>query len=136
MIEIKYNKSNAGIDNFFDFYNEQEYIPMSISELRVNGSILKFYISLFKKFNIIAENEHGVSFWWNTRFPCKYNDIEFELVYDNEWDIVSFCVNDEYINDRETLAEAIKSLIETEGMNIVIEHNIAICDLNKTVIGI
>ena len=86
MIEIKYNKSNAGIDNFFDFYNEQEYIPMSISELRVNGSILKFYISLFKKFNIIAENEHGVSFWWNTRFPCKYNDIEFELVYDNEWD--------------------------------------------------
>ena len=56
MIEIKYSKSTAGIDNFFDFDNVQEYIPMSLSELRTDGSILKFYLSLFKKFDIIDKN--------------------------------------------------------------------------------
>ena len=136
MIKIKYEKSSAGIDNLFDFFNEQEYIPMSLLELRKEGSILKFYLSLFKKFNIVDEDVCGVSFEWNTRFPCKYKDIEFELVYDNEWDIVSFCVNEKYINDRETIAEVIKLLIETEGMNVVIEHHIDIYNLNKTVFGI
>lgn len=136
MIEIKYSKSDAGIDNFFDFFNVHEYIPMSLLELRTDGSILKFYLSLFKKFNIINKNTKGISFWWNTIFPCKYNDIEFELVYDNEWDMVSFCVNGKYIKDREKLSEAIKSLIETEGMNVIIDHNIDIYDLNKTLFGI
>lgn len=135
MIEIKYSKSAAGIDNFFEFYNEQEYIPMSLSELRTEGSYLKFYLSLFKKFDIIDKNATGISFWWDTRFPCKYNDIEFELVYDNDWDMESFCVSGKYIKDRETIAEALKSLIETEGMNVVIDHNIDIHDLNKTLFG-
>ena len=107
MIEIKYGKSAAGIDNFFDFLNVQEYIPMSLSELRADGAVLKFYLALFKK------------------FPCKYNGFEFELVYDNEWDIESFCVKQEYVKDRETIAEAIKALIETEGMNVVIDHNVS-----------
>lgn len=102
MIEIKYSKSAAGIDNFFEFYNEQEYIPMSLSELRTEGSYLKFYLSLFKKFDIIDKNATGISFWWDTRFPCKYNDIEFELVYDNDWDMERFCVSGKYIKDRET----------------------------------
>ena len=48
MIEIKYKKSTAGIDNFFEFYNEQEYIPMSLSEFRTDGSVLKFYLSYSK----------------------------------------------------------------------------------------
>lgn len=136
MIEIKYSKSTAGIDNYFEFFNEQEYIPMSLSELRTNGSRLKFYVSLFKKFNIIDKNATGISFWWNTRFPCKYNDIEFELVYDNDWDRESFCVNGKYIKDRENIAEAIRSLIEKEGMNVVIDRNINIRDLNKALFGI
>lgn len=136
MIEIKYSKSTAGIDNFFDFNNVHEYIPMSLSELRADGSILKFYLSLFKRFDIIDKNAAGISFWWNTRFPCKYYDIEFEIVYDNDWDIVSFCVNGEYIKDRETIAEALKALIEKEGMNVVIDHNIDIYDLNKMLFGI
>lgn len=136
MIEIKYSKSTAGIDNFFDFDNVQEYIPMSLSELRTDGSILKFYLSLFKKFDIIDKNATGFSFWWNTRFHCKYNDIEFELVHDNDWDVQSFCVNGKYIKDRETIAEAIKSLIESEGMNVVIDHKADIHDLNKVLFGI
>ena len=124
VIEIKYGKSAAGIDNFFDFLNVKEYIPMSLSELRADGAVLKFYLALFKKFNIVGDNT-AVSFLWNTRFPCKYNGFEFELVYDNEWDIESFCVKQEYVKDRETIAEAIKALIETEGMNVVIDHNVS-----------
>lgn len=136
MIEIKYFESTAGIDNFFDFFNIQEYIPMSLSELQADGATLKFYLSLFKKFNIIDKNATGISFWWNTSFPCKYNNIEFELIHDNDWDWESFCVQGKYIKDRETIAEAIKSLIETEGMNVVIDQNIDIYDLNKALFGI
>ncbi len=136
MIEIEYSKSDAGADNFFHLYHIHEYIPMFSPELLEDGLELKFYLSLFRKFNIIEKDASGISFWWNTRFYCKYNEYEFTMVYDNDYGFVDFCVEGKFIKNRETIAEAIKSLVETEGRNVVIDHNIDIYDLNKALFNI
>lgn len=135
MIEIKYRKSNNGDDNFFDLYNIQEYLPVSSFELLKDDLELKFYLSLFKKFNII-EKTQGITFWWNTHFHCKYNNYEFTMIYDNDYGFVSFCVKKDFIKNRETIAEAIKSLVEQEGKNVTIDYTVDIYDLNKIIYNI
>jgi hypothetical protein len=43
------------------------------------------------------------------------------LIYDNEYDIVSFAVDEKYIGQRESIAGYIRSLIEKEGLETRID---------------
>ena len=52
MIEILYSKSQAGLDNIFDLLHVNDYIPMPLADQRKEGTKLKFYLSLFRKFNM------------------------------------------------------------------------------------
>lgn len=131
MIEIRYAKSEAGLDNIFDLFHINDYIPMPLKEQRNEGTELKFYLSLFKKFNIIDTHETGVMFFWNTYFTCRFNDIVFKMIYDNEYDIVSFVVDEKCIEQRQFIAESIKSLVEKEGLNTKIDPRYGIIDLNS-----
>lgn len=121
MIEIRYSRSMAGLDNVFDFYNISDYIQLPAEELRKEGTELRFYLSLFRKFNIIDSDQKGADHIWNTYFTCHINDVVFKLIYDNEYDIVSFAVDEKYIGQRESIAGYIRSLIEKEGLETRID---------------
>ena len=131
MIEIRYTKSQAGLDNIFDLFHINDYIPMPLIEQRNEGTELKFYLSLFQKFNIIDSNVNGIAYFWNTYFTCRYNDFVFKMIYDIDYDIVSFAVDKEFIEQREIIAEAIKSLIEKEGLKINMSAKYGIIDVNS-----
>ena len=93
MIEIRYTKSKAGLDNIFDLFHINDYIPMPLKEQRNEGTELKFYLSLFQRFNMIDSPETGVAFFWNTYFTCRFNDIVFRMIYDNEYDIAGYFID-------------------------------------------
>ena len=130
MIEIRYSKSKSGLDNIFDLFHVNDYIPMPLTEQRNEGTELKFYLSLFKRFDILTSDATGVTYFWNTYFTCCINECYFKMVYDNEYDIVSFAVDEKFIERRQFIAESIKSLIEKEGLNTGISHQLRAIDLN------
>ena len=101
MIEIRYSRSQAGLDNIFDLFHINDYIPVPISEQHSEGTELRFYLSLFKRFD----------------FTCQINGLTFKMIYDNEYDTVSFAVDEEFIEQRRSIAEAVRSLVEKEGLN-------------------
>ena len=130
MIEIRYSKSKAGLDNIFDLFHINDYIPMLLAEQRNEGTELKFYLSLFRRFDILNGDATGVTYFWNTYFTCKINNYVFKIIYDNEYDIVSFAVDEKFIEKRQFIAESIKSLIEKEGLNTDMKLQIRAIDLN------
>ncbi len=131
MIEIRYAKSQTGLDNMFDFLHISDYIPLPLTEQRNEGTELKFYLSLFKRFNIIDSDVTGVAYFWSTYFTCRYEQFIFKMIYDNDYDLVSFAVDKKFIKQRKFIAESIKSLIEKEGLNTEMNANIRIIDLNS-----
>ena len=130
MIEIRYSKSESGLDNIFDLFHISAYIPMPLTEQRNERTELKFYLSLFQRFNMLDTPETGVTLMWNTYFNCRFNDYAFKMIYDNDYDIVSFAVDKKCIEQRRLIAESIKSLVEKEGLNTKVEPRYGIIDLN------
>ena len=106
MIEIRYSKSKAGLDNIFDLLYINDYIPIPLTEQRKERIELRFYLSLFKKFNMVDSGAAGASYFWNTHFICRYSDFVFKMIYDNDYDIVSFAVDEKFIEQRKNIAEA------------------------------
>ena len=117
MIEIRYSRSQAGLDNIFDLFHINDYIPVPISEQHSKGTELRFYLSLFKRFDILSPSTTGTKYIWNTHFTCQINGHTFKMIYDNEYDTVSFAVDEEFIEQRRSIAEAVRSLVEKEGLN-------------------
>lgn len=131
MIEIRYTKSQAGLNNIFDLFHINDYIPLPLSEQRNEGTELKFYLSLFQRLNILDTTVTGVAYFWNTYFSCRFNDYAFKMIYDNEYDVVSFAVDEKCVEQRQFIAESIKSLVENEGLNTEINSQYGIINLNS-----
>lgn len=122
MVEIKYTKSESGYTNCFDItFYLKDYIPNVFFEQHENwdGVELHFFISLLYKFGMFdCKKEHCHRLIWSTAFDCEYNGIPFVMMYDEDYDIVSFSVLPEYIQHMTEIAERIKQLIEEESKNV------------------
>lgn len=122
MIEIKRMKSEAGYDNCFELlFHLNEYIPPVFFEQHEDGAgaELYFYISLFHKFGIFdCKKEHYHQLIWSTEYDCVYNGVPFNMVYDEDYDIVTFAAQPSNIKHIPMIAEHIKFLVETEGMKV------------------
>ena len=122
MIKIQHLKSEAGYNNCFDLlFNLKEYIPNVFFEQHENGVGAEFYffISLLHKFGMFnCKKEHYHTVIWSTHYDCVYKDIPFTMIYDEDYDIVSFAVSPDDIQHMATIAERIKQLVEDEGLNL------------------
>lgn len=113
MIEIRYMKSEAGIDNCFDFlYCLKEYIPKEY--INKDCTELNFYIHILSENGMYIDKEENKHILiWSIHYDCVYNQIPFTMVYDEDYDMVSFAVDKEYLSYKCEIAQHIKQLIET-----------------------
>ena len=122
MIKIQYLQSKAIYNNCFDLlFNLKEYIPNVFFEQHENGvgAELDFFISLLHKFGMFdCKKEHYHTVIWSTHYDCVYKNIPFTMIYDKDYDIVSFAVIPKDIQHMVTIAERIKQLVEDEGLNL------------------
>lgn len=118
MVKIQYMDSESGLPNCFNFsFYLKNYIPQKHFEKSENcvGAELYYFIDLLKRNNMFDEKkEHSHKLIWSYHYDCVYkNYIPFTMVYDEDYDTVSFSVTEKYIVYREEIAETIKSLIES-----------------------
>lgn len=115
MIEIKYLKSKAGLDNCFELvFFLKDYIPDQFF-IEMNGYAIElyFYISLFLKSGLFdGERSHCHQMIWSYHYDCMYSNIPFRMYFDEDYNFVSFSVDEENIPYREEIANHIKSLVE------------------------
>ena len=122
MIEIQYTKSELGYDNCFDIlFNLKKYIPKVFFEQHENGdgAELHFFISLLHKFGMFdCKKEYYHQLIWSAHYDCIYNGIPFTMVYDEDYDIVSFVVAPENMQHKTMIAERIQQLIKNESKDV------------------
>ena len=111
MIEISYMDSMSGNPTCFDLrFPLREYI--SKNYFNNDKCIeLNYYIDLFKKYGLLKEDK-PVEMIWLQSYKCQWGDILFTMVYDEDYDLVSFAVeNPKYCTE---IAEKICDLIKKE----------------------
>ena len=86
-----------------------------LSKSRKDREELEFYLNIFEKHNILCTcNTAGEEMIWSTCYKCNYQGVPFTMAYDNDYDMVSFSVDENNISQRRFVAEGIKELIEYE----------------------
>lgn len=125
MIEIQYTKSESGYDNCFDIlFDLKEYIPQVFFDQHENGdgAELYFFISLLHKFGMFdCKKEHYHQLIWCTLYDCIYSGIPFTMIYDENYDQVSFSIAPENMQHKSMIAERIQQLVKNESKNIDIK---------------
>lgn len=118
MVEIKYLKSRAGIVNCFELlYYLRDYIPREFFEKHEDGigAELYFYIRFLNYYGLFdCKKEHYHHNIGGCSYDCFWNGIPFKMVYDEDYDFVSFSVNEQNLIYKEQIAEYIKKLIENK----------------------
>ena len=121
MIEIRYFSTVPDYNNNFDIlFCLRDYIPDEFFQQHEEGAgaELYFFISLFYKSGILdCKKEHYHDLVLDYAYDCFFNGIHFLMIYDEAYDIVSFHVEPENKMHVTDIAEEIKRLIETDGMN-------------------
>lgn len=116
MIEITYMKSESGLDNCFELmFPVKQYIDSTFYENYENEYAVElfFYIALFLKYGIFdGQRKHCHQSIWSYRYDCFYKGIPFFMIFDEDYDMVTFSVNKEDATYRKDIAEHIKCLIE------------------------
>ena len=88
------------------------------------GAELYFYISLFHQFGIFdCQPKHYHQDIWSIRYDCVIDGIWFSMIYDEDYDTVSFSVSPKNIERIPEISEHIKTLIENDGMNVHLNDN-------------
>ena len=102
----------AGYDNCFELNSsEKELIPSACHKKGERGVALRFFIRLLGKAGMLSENAKEII--WSIHYPCHFGDIPFTMIYDIDYDTVSFAVDTEYCEYKEIIAEKLRSLAET-----------------------
>lgn len=127
MIAIEYGRSSSGNENCFHIqFEHKRYIPKEFFQKNKNGSaLLCFYISLLQRFDMLGRGEeHCHRYLWSRHYDCVYNEIPFTMVYDEDYDMVSFSLLPENAQYKTVVAERIGQLVEKEGDNLSQNSNI------------
>lgn len=117
MIQIQYTESKAGLPNCFAFsFPTKDDIPYGYDKTSEVGSSaeLSYYTDLLNRCEeVTISSESGHNLIWVKHYDCVYKGyISFTMVYDKDYDIVSFAINERYMDHRTELAEAIRSFME------------------------
>lgn len=118
MVIIQYTDSKAGLPNCFSFlipernYTSQDYDRNSEGS---TSTELQYFIDLLDCSDMVdISPKSGYNLIWEKRYDCVYNGhVPFTMVYDEDYDTISFTIDDNYMDRRTELAEAIQSLIES-----------------------
>lgn len=118
MIKIQYSASVSGLSNCFTFsFSYQDYIPQKYYEMgkRGTGTELYYFLDLLRLNNMFdGKKERCHELIWSCQYDCVYKSyIPFTLVYDMDYDMVSFAVDEKCIAYKEEIAETIKNLMES-----------------------
>lgn len=114
MIEIHILKSKSGLENCFELdFRYDEYYPKHINEADML-SCYQYYTWLFKKHGLFVADSKEKELIYSIQWECKLLDIPFSMIYDEDYDIVHFSVDEEHISDIHTLATELMRLIELE----------------------
>ncbi len=124
MVDIRYMKSDTGEGNFFMFiYKHSDYIPEIFFHKNKHGygSELYFLIALLSIGGVYdCKEEHCHKLIHSTHYDCFYKDIPFTMIYDTDYDIVSFSVLPDYVKHIKEIAEYICGLIENDGIKLTV----------------
>ena len=113
MIETKIMKSDSGLENCFDLqFRYDEYLPAE--DKNVDWSCYQYFTWLFKKHGLIVGNTNGEVIIYITHWKCEVKGIPFSMVYDEDYDWVTFSVDEEHVKDIPVIADEIKKLIIDE----------------------
>lgn len=119
MIKIEYMKSVSGLDNCFDLlFSFDEYFPNIEERFGCTDTWdYQLHTWLFKKNNLFKGSEKGKEYIWSIHWDCEIKGIPFSMVYDEDYDIISFSLDENHLQYRETVAEELKRMIEEESVN-------------------
>lgn len=56
---------------------------------------------------------------WTIYWECSIKGMPFTMVYDKDYDMISFAVDEDHLNAREAIAEELQAIIEEEYENRV-----------------
>lgn len=87
---------------------------MPVEDKNVDWSCYQYFSWLFKKHGLIVENPDGEVIIYIARWQCEVNGIPFSMVYDEDYDWVTFSVDKDHIKDIPAIADEIKKLIIVE----------------------
>ena len=111
MVEIRYLKSEAGLDNCFDllFGPIWYYLPDSYKDIRPDCPEYIYFTWLFKKYNLISGAPEGKEVIWTIHWECSIKGMPFAMLYDRDYDMISFAVDEEHLSLKEPIAEELKT---------------------------
>ncbi len=111
MIELRILKSEAGIENCFELnFMFRDYLTKS--ESSAGWSEYDYYTWLFTKHNLIKGNPQGKTIIYCITWDCEINGIPFRMVYDEDYDFMTFNVEEDYIPKIHEIGNAIIRIIE------------------------
>ena len=64
------------------------------------------------------KKEHYHQLIWSTHYDCIYSGIPFTMIYDQDYDTVSFSVDPENMQHKTMIAERIQQLVKNESKNV------------------
>lgn len=118
MIEIRYLKSDSGLDNCFEiwFWPLDEYIPDvdGVLESSCTWSAYEYYTWLFEKYQLFRCSERVPDGIWTFHWKREIDGIPFIMIYNSAEDMMSFRMDTEYISHIAHIAERITGIIEKE----------------------
>lgn len=116
MVDIRYMDSQSNEPLCFDLvFALKDYIPHKYFEISDNGAGAELYylIDLLKNNNFFeAKKTNCHQLIWSYHYDCHYQDIPFSMVYDEDYDIVSFAVDN--LSHRTIIAETLRYLVEAQ----------------------
>ena len=109
MIQINYMRSFSGNSNCFSLlFPLKEFTSESISER-------EFYLSLLQKAGYFdGKKEHCHTMIWSVHYDCICDGIPFAMVYDEDYDDITFAIGLENLQQMPKIAEQLQALVESE----------------------
>ena len=109
MIQINYMRSFSGNSNCFSLlFPLKEFTSESISER-------EFYLSLLQIAGYFdGKKEHCHTMIWSVHYDCICDGIPFTMVYDEDYDDITFAIGLENLQQMPKIAEQLQALVESE----------------------
>ena len=113
-MQINYMDSMSGYPTCFELvFNLKEYVSENYFKECVYEAELNFYMDILKKHNLFEYKSSNIKdIIWSRHYECCYNNIPFTMVFDKDWGIINFAV--ENPKHRKEIAEYLCCIIEKE----------------------
>jgi hypothetical protein len=106
----------AAVDNKYSWLasDMDELAEGSDEYIRPDCPEYIYFTWLFKKYNLISGAPEGKEVIWTIHWECSIKGMPFAMLYDRDYDMISFAVDEEHLSLKEPIAEELKRIIEEE----------------------